>query len=483
MKFIKPTLLCILTFIAISCSRTEFAPDNIQVQSFVWRGLNAYYLSQNQIPDLSDRRFNNDQQLYNYLSGFNDPNALFQSLLIGTDTKSLLQADYNTLTTPQVRTGNTNGVEFGIIADPSSADNVVGYITHILPNSDASGKNLVRGEFFYAVDNTQLTRGNFESLLVNGSNNFTLNMANFNGTSVTPNGKSVALVKSNYNYTATFKDNVINSGLDVIGYLMYNNDFSSNYLSGLNQTFANLQSQSVNKLILDLRYQVGSGAIVKNLEKIASMITNQPTTEVLVKEKWNSKAQPWFESNQPDSLLTKFSDKLNATTNLNRLAITDLYIILNGQNFTGSSATELLINSLRPHINVHILGRTTSGNNTGSITLYDSEDYNLNTTINRNHTFALQPIVLNFLNKNDETYENGFNPTLTLCTNEDPLNLGVLGENSDPIIARILNFISSGVTGNPPSCNPMSFEHLYNSIDLQRERDTGVFIEQVLPKN
>ena len=36
------------------------------------------------------------------------------------------------------------------------------------------------------------------------------------------------------------------------------------------------------------------------------MISGQFINEVLIKEKWNVKAQPWFLANQPDSLLTRF---------------------------------------------------------------------------------------------------------------------------------------------------------------------------------
>ena len=98
-----------------------------------------------------------------------------------------------------------------------------------------------------------------------------------------------------------------------------------------------------------------------------------------------------------------------------------------------------------------------------------------------NHTVAIQPIVLSFLNKSDQTYANGFSPNITLCANEDPLNLGVLGETSDPILNRVLNYISTGNPGSNTACNPNNFEYLFNSISTQRTIDKGVFINQNLP--
>lgn len=479
MKIFKIPLFLLAFFTITSCSEKEPTPENIEVQDFVWKGLNAYYLWQDQIPDLSDRRFSSDQQLYDYLSGFNDNQNLFKSLLIANDDRSTLIDDYTTIENPK-RNAITSGLEFGIIAEPGSTENVLGYVTHILPNSDAATKNITRGEFFHAVDNVQLTRTNFQSLLVTNQNAYTLEMANFNGTIVTPNTKRVALVKAQYDFPAVFHEKVITNGTNNIGYLVYNNDFSTNYINDLNTTFLNFKNQSVNELIIDFRYNIGGGSFAKNITKIASMITGQFKNEVFIKEQWNTKAQSWFEVNQPDSLNTKFTDKLNNNTAINSLNLKDVYIILNGNEFTGSPATELLINSLKPHINVHIIGRQTEGNNTGSIVLYNSEDYDFENR-NVNHTFALKPIVLKFLNKDKETYENGFTPNMELCPNEDVLNLGVLGENSDPILDRILNYITTGAVSPIPMCNANNFEFLYNSITPQRNLNQNVTITQNLP--
>lgn len=476
----KIIYLSVLISVSASCSKEYELPQELVVHDFVWKGLNAYYLHQDEITDLADTRFNSDEQLNTYLSSFPDYNTLFSSLLISSDVKSTLVEDYNTIANPAIRTGFTNGLEFGIIAEPNHTENVIGYVTHILPNSDAASKNVERGEFFNTIDGVQLTRTNYQDILFNGLDDITLGMIDFDGTTVTSNAKNVSLSKQNYTYTATFLEKTIPVNTDNIGYLAYNNDFSVNYITDLNNTFLDFKNQNVNELVLDLRYNIGGGSFAKNISQIASMITGQFTDEVVIKEKWNTKAQAWFLANQPDSLLTKFPTTINSTTSINSLNLTDVYIILNGNNNAGSSAIELLINSLKSHINVHVIGNETVGNNTGSITLYNSEDYDFS-SINTTHSVALQPIILNFLNNDDETYENGFSPNITLCTNEDPLDLGTLGETSDPILNRVLDYISTGSAVSNTNCNPLDFEFLYNSIDSQRENDTGVFINQDLP--
>lgn len=469
----------------IGCSKEYNVPQDLLIHDFVWKGLNAYYLYQGEIKDLDNRRFNSDYQLNNYLNTFPEYNSLFSNLLLFSDVKSNLLEDYTTIINPELRTAFTNGLEFGVFKEQDS-DTIIGYTLDVLPFSNASGQQISRGDYFYAVvdtanDTIMLRRDNYEDLLLNYTqDSLKLVMATYNGFNVTLSGKKVALVKKEYNFEPVNFKNTFAYNAEKIGYVMYNNDFSTKYINDLNNTFLEFKNESVTELVLDLRYNIGGGSFAKNISQISSMITGQFSAEVLIKEEWNAKAQSWFLINQPDSIITKFPTQLNEDTAINGLNLTDVYIILNGDNFTGSSAVELLINSLKPHINVHIVGNQTKGNNTGAITLYNSPDYDFplkNTT----HTVALQPIVLRFLNKDDQSYENGFSPDIALCANEDILELGVLGENSDPILNNVLEYISTGLPISNSNCNPNNFEFLYHSIHVQRTLDLGVFIEQNLP--
>jgi hypothetical protein len=179
-------------------------------------------------------------------------------------------------------------------------------------------------------------------------------------------------------------------------------------------------------------------------------------------------------------LLTKFPAKLNETSDYNSLNLTAVYIILNGTNFSGSSAIELFINSLNPYIDVQVIGTQTAGNNTGAITLYNSEDYDFPLR-NETHTIALQPIVLSFFNKNDQTYTNGLIPHIMLCPNEDILDLGVLGDPTEAILDKVLKSITASGSGTNATCNTNNYIFLYNSINAQRAYDSGNFIKQNLP--
>ncbi len=61
--------------------------------------------------------------------------------------------------------------------------------------SDASLKNIKRGDIFTGVNGTDLTVSNYRSLLFGDNLSYTLNMADYSSSSITPNGVEVALTK------------------------------------------------------------------------------------------------------------------------------------------------------------------------------------------------------------------------------------------------------------------------------------------------
>ncbi len=474
-------------FTLSNCKKIEEFPVDIQSSDFVWKGLNAYYLYQDQIEDLSDRRFDNDSQLENYLSAPSSPENLFNSLTLSADTYSSLVDDYTSIDTPTpLRSAFTTGFEFAVIRDPTRLDSVVGYGLDVLPLSYAATQPISRGQFFYAVlnennDTIKFAEDNYEDALLNYTQDtLKLLMADYDGITMTPNDLRVDLVREEYQYPSISRSSIIDMGPQQVGYVMYNNDFSGNYTNDLNTLMLNFINQSVNELVLDFRYNIGGGAFDNTVAELASMITGQFQNQVLIKETWNLKAQSYFEANESDSLLTRFPTTLKNGLPINGLNLTDVYIILNGRDFGGNSVLELLINSLGAYMNVHVIGSNTNGDNLGYITLYDSSDYDI-FDVNMNHTYALQPTLLSFSNANDETYDNGFNPVITICPIEDPLELGELGQITDPILASVLDFISTGTAGPAIPCNDFGFEVLYHSIDTQRLVNNRIFIKRDLP--
>lgn len=436
-------LLALFTFQSCQDDDDVAAPANLEVNDFIWKGLNLYYLWQSNVPNLSDSKFNNQSELNSFLNGYSKPDDLFQNLLYkpksqfplsqAVDKFSWLVDDYLELEGELQGTTNNNGVHYGLSLKSSGSSELIGWVEYILPNSDASTKNIKRGDVFYGVNGTQLTISNYQSLLFGSNNNYTLNLADINGGAFTPNGKSVALTKTVLDENPILINKVIVSGSHIIGYLMYNG-FYANFDEELNKAFGKLNQETygeskdkkITDLVLDLRYNRGGS--IQTATRLASMITGQFTGQVFSKEQWNEKIESYFAANDPESLKNLFVDKID-TTPINSLGVNKIYILTTSAT---ASASELIINGLKPYISVVHIGEVTTGKNVGSVTLYDSPTFGKKDR-NPNHRYAMQPLVLKIVNAAGfGDYQSGLQPTIKQT--EYINTMGVLGDVNEPFL-------------------------------------------------
>jgi carboxyl-terminal processing protease len=430
-------LLFIATFTLQSCQDNDdiAPPASLEIQDFIWKGMNQYYLWQADVPNLADDRFADQTALNSFLREYSVPEDLFDALRVSSsiDKFSWIVSDYLELEGSLQGTTKNNGIDFGLSYKPGSTTEIFGYVRYIIANSDASTKNIKRGDFFTAVNGTQLTVSNYQSLLYGSNENYTLNLADFNGNTIVGNGKSVSLTKTVLTENPILVNKVITSGTHKIGYLMYNG-FYANFDTQLNDAFASLKSQGVTDLVLDLRYN--GGGSVQTATRLASMITGQFTGKVFAKQQWNKKINDYFEAENPDALYNYFTDKIGSTT-INSLNLTKVYILTSASS---ASASELVINGLEPHINVIQIGDVTVGKNVGSVTLYDSPSFGAENR-NPNHRYAMQPIVLKIVNSvGFGDYFNGLQPDF--LQKETLSTLGVLGDTTEPLLSTAIGKIT-----------------------------------------
>ncbi len=406
-------------------------PADIEIQNFIWKGLNLYYLWQANVQNLSDFKFTYQSELNTFLYNYPIPEKLFDALRIdkNMDRFSWIVDDYIELEGQLQGNTNNNGVEFGLSRKSSGSNEIIGWVRYIIPNSNAATKNIKRGDIFYGVDGTQLTIDNYQSLLFGSNNDYTLNLADINGGAFTPNGKNIALTKTNLTENPILINKVITSGARKIGYLMYNG-FYANFDTQLNDSFGSLKSKGITDLVLDLRYN--SGGSVLSATRLASMITGSLTGKVFAKQQWNDKVESYYNANDANSLINFFTNKIGSTS-INSLNLTRVYVLTTKST---ASASELVINGLKPYVNVIQIGDVTTGKNVGSITLYDSPTYGKENR-NPNHRYAMQPIVLKIVNSEGfGDYQNGLNPTYKQIEYLD--NLGVLGESNEPFLSTAI---------------------------------------------
>ena len=432
-KIAISSLLLFLFVMPFGCTDMDdnAVPTSLEIKDFVWKGMNLYYLWQADVPNLADDRFANQTQLNTFLEPFNSPTELFNSLRVPspTDRFSVIFSDYTVL--EGILSGNTlnNGMDYGLRYKSGSTTDIYGWVRYIIPNSDASTKAISRGAIFYAINGTPLTIDNYRTLLANET--YTVNFADYANGAITPNGQSLSLTKTDLAENPILMSTVINQGTHNIGYLMYNGFYAS-YDNQLNTAFGSFVSQNVTDLVLDLRYN--SGGSVNTATKLASMITGQFSGQLFARQQWNAKAQSYFLANNPGSLENKF------VSGLNGLQLNKVYILTTKAS---ASASELVINCLKPYVTVVQIGDVTTGKNVGSITLYDSPTF-AKTNVNPNHKYAMQPIVLKIVDKNGfGDYTDGISPTTSLPENLN--NLGILGNVDEPLLNVAINqIIASG---------------------------------------
>ena len=464
-------------FLTVSCDKEEdvlpkdfvvTTDDNIK--KFIWQGLNLYYLWQEDVPNLADARFKNLGELYTYFRGIASPESTFKFLLNdpGTvDRFSWIVDDYVGLENSFQGINLSTGIEFGLRRYASSDTDIYGYVRYVLPNSSAAAMGITRGMYFNTVNNTQLTDSNYSSLLFSDATMLDIGLADYNAGDPVSNNTTVSLTKTEIQENPIAISKVIEDGTKKIGYLMYN-QFASSYDQDLNTAFNSFKTAAINDLIVDLRYN--GGGSTNSAAYLGSMITGQFENQLYSKEVWNSKVTDAFPAdnfinNFPSRIVKKDADK-NVVLDeaINSLQLPRVFFIVSGSS---ASASELVINSLDAYIDVKIVGTTTVGKQVGSITLYDSDNlFKSGDNLNENHTYAMQPLVLEIKNKNNINYPNGIIPGTNFTginLPENIGNLGILGERSDPLLDRTLTYISTNEKSFSKSAFFINTEEIYNS--------------------
>ncbi len=448
-KIIIPFILFAFTLF-IGCSSHEEEPKkeeipeiskDAEIQDFIWQAMNTYYLWQGNVPDLSDTRFDDKTEYVNYINNAPKPEDFFESLIYHRSTVdkwSWIVDDYVALEDLFKGVYKSNGVEFELFVECSTCDEVYAMVRYILPNTSASTQDIQRGDIIKKIDGVQLNRSNYRDLLFYGNDAYTATIRKAG----TGNDIDVDLVKEEYTENPVFIAKTFDISGKKIGYLLYNS-FTSNFDNDLNDAFADFKNEGITDLILDLRYN--GGGSVQTAVHLASMITGQFKGELFTKERWNAKIQKELESQHPEWLVNNFTDRLSDGTLINSLNLENLHMIVTRSS---ASASELIINGLKPYITVKLIGEKTVGKYVASVTLYDSPNFTKR-NVNPDHNYALQPIVLEEVNRDGENDKDGFDPDI--LQEEDFSNMGVLGDRNEPLLKTAIN----DILGNAQKFQPV----------------------------
>lgn len=395
------------------------------VNDFIWKAMNVYYVYKSDVPQLADDRFDNTTAYRDFLKRTDSPINFFFSLLAPQDRFSFIVPNFVTLEQNLEGISKSNGMAFGL-RFIEGTNIIFGYVRYVVPGSPADVAGLERGMIFNRVDGNLFTPSTDLNLLFS-QDSYTIGLAELQGNELTSLDQEISLTKIQLTENPIHEHKVLDVDGQKVGYLMYNN-FRTPFNTELNSIFSEFSAEGITDLVLDLRYN--SGGSIETCKDLSSMITGQFNGEVFARQLFN-------DNFEPKNL--NFDNEISTGEVINSLNLTRVYVLTTEST---ASASELLINALNPYIDVVQIGWTTVGKFEGSVTLYDSPDFSRR-NVNLNHTYAIQPLILKTANKEGFTdFFNGLVPDEP--KKEDYKNLGTLGDPQELYLNTALQLISPG---------------------------------------
>ncbi|HEY8688554.1 MAG TPA: S41 family peptidase [Chitinophagaceae bacterium] len=261
---------------------------------------------------------------------------------------------------------------------------------------------------------------------INGSTNITTSNASvivdavYNSTQSTftfikPDGNSVDIILTTAHYQEhpVYLDTVYTVNSKKTGYLVFNSFLgdTTEIYSEFNRVFNKFASQNVSDVVIDLRYN--GGGYVSVQEKLADyLVSSSSNNNLMMKEQYNDKNSAYNSS-------TYF--KKLGSLNLSRI----FFIVTSGT----ASASELLINNLKPYMDVKLIGPTnTHGKPVGFFPIPVGDWY-------------IFPVSFRSTNANGNgNYFSGFAP-------DSKVNDGLTkdwGDITELCLASVIKYINSG---------------------------------------
>ncbi|TAE32593.1 MAG: peptidase S41 [Cytophagales bacterium] len=433
-----------------------------EVNNWILENMKYYYLWNDKLPQNPNTNLTPDQF---FLSLLYDRNNTTNT---NRDRFSWLQQSADELKASLSGVTKTTGMEFRLYFRDASQSSVVGAVIYVLPGSPASFAGVKRGDVFTRVNGETLTNGNYASLLYNNAENFNFTFAKASGSTYTEDKAPKSIQAILFQSDPVLLDTTYSVGGRTVGYVMYNQfvpgpngSTTKTYDLKLDNIFAKFKTKGVNELILDLRYN--RGGYVSSSTNLASLIGKNVTGKVFYAQEWNSNVMPYYDKQYGVGWNKQnFVDKSqNIGANLSRV------IVLTTSST--ASASELVINGLKPFMNVITVGTTTTGKNVGSITISDP---------NNRIKWGIQPLTFRSVNADGTAdYGTGFIPKVEV--REGTTDLKPLGSTADPLISEAI-FQLTGTRMARQATVPLVSSDLPLSSSIDRQAGGGnMFAEPI----
>lgn len=446
-------LLLIIGFSLIQCKDDpEIIPEvkeATDVNKFIYEGLSTYYLWLDKVDKLTDTRYKDKDTLNAFLNKYEDPEELFYDLLYdygNVDKWSFIVDDSKEIDDWLAGISESMGFDFKLYYISENSENLVGVVRYVYKDSPADTAGLQRGDLFLKIDGQQLTLQNYQTLLFTKLT-YTMGMASYTNGNFIANGNSRKMTAVLLQENPIHLDTVFTVNGIKVGYLVYNgfnasfdSKINTTYDIALNNVFGKFKAAGIEKLIIDLRYN--GGGSVQSTIYLASMIHSTDPSKVFIKTRYNNILQTYYLERYGNAVFNDyFTNTISKTdktpdTPINSLGLRQLYVITTSET---ASASELLINGLRPYMEVRQVGSNTTGKYVGSWTLKDYLD-DEGTIVNPNNPWAMQPITFKSANADGiSDFTNGLTPNVT--AREYATDLLPFGDPTEDMLKACLNDI------------------------------------------
>jgi carboxyl-terminal processing protease len=297
-------------------------------------------------------------------------------------------------------------VGYGLGFALSSSNNLD--VNQVFPGSPADQAGLSRGDTVTAVNGVPVP-----TLFANNQLDSALAAANpgisktFTYTSLQSQTYTVTLTSAVVTQPSVGQVSVLNDGRERVGYFLFNS-FIDPSNSELDQAFAQFASQGVTSVVIDERYN--GGGEVSVAQHLASLIAgNSYTGKALATLAYNDKH-------------TSQNETITFPSVASPMSLTQVFFITTQST---ASASEFIINALRPFIDVVTVGAATFGKPVGE------DGFNICTDV-------LYPITFKISNVSGYgDYFNGLPPT---CPAADDVG-HALGDPDEVSLATALSYI------------------------------------------
>jgi carboxyl-terminal processing protease len=402
--------------------------DNQTVNDWILENMRELYYWNAAIPANPDKTLSPDAFFDSILNKFNatsNPNG---------DRFSWIEESGEELQASLSGQSTTTGMEYSLFLCESGSTGVIAQVLYVLPNSPAQKAGLKRGDIITKVNGQSLSTTNYQGLLFSGTS-YTFGLASVSGTTLLDTDKTISVTATTLQENPVFLDSVYTIGAKKVGYLVYNQfvpgangSKASEYDAQVDAVFSDFKAKGVNELVLDLRYN--PGGYTSSSTNLASLIGKGVSSgKLYFREEWNSTITPELQKEYGSGFFVE--NFLNKAQNIGS-NLTRVFVLTTDHT---ASASELIINGLRPYMTVTTIGTTTYGKNVGSITITDDTG---------KFKWGMQPIVFKSYNSAGQSdYATGFKPTVEV---DEPLALLPLGDTKEALLSEALNQIAGGST-------------------------------------